>query len=162
MKVYFLRHATASDEARTDEERELTREGKREAHVLGAALVRMGAKPIHIFSSPLVRAWQTARMVAKVMQFSSKVEELSELKNETSTSALLRVLRSCDQDQEIFLVGHAPSLPQHMAALVGAKRFNGFALGKGGAACVEWPASRLGEGQLIWLMRQKQLRLVAG
>ena len=161
MKFYFLRHATASDNAPTDAARELTKEGKQEARVLAVALAKLDVKPSRIFTSPLARARQTAEIVAKVMKLSDEVELLDELKNEGNSVALLRVLRSCAQDESILLIGHVPSLPQHIAFLIGARNADGFPLGKGGAACVELLALRAGAGRLQWLLRQKQLRLIA-
>jgi len=69
MKLYLLRHATAVDVALSDAERELTREGREEARIAGAALAELGVKVSHILTSPLVRARQTAEIVAKVLKF---------------------------------------------------------------------------------------------
>jgi phosphohistidine phosphatase SixA len=65
MKLYLLRHATAEDAAASDAARELTRDGREEARIAGQALVALGVKPDHILTSPLVRARQTADLVAK-------------------------------------------------------------------------------------------------
>ena len=54
-----------------------------------------------------------------------------------------------------------PSLSEHVAALIGAKKSDGLAMGKGGVACVELEAMRLGQGRLRWLIRQKQLAVIA-
>ena len=45
MKLYFFRHASASDVAPSDAERKLTKEGKEEARIAGAALAELGVKP---------------------------------------------------------------------------------------------------------------------
>ncbi|MBM3836142.1 MAG: phosphohistidine phosphatase SixA [Verrucomicrobia bacterium] len=160
MKLYFLRHATAVDEATTDAARELTNEGKQEARILGAALRKLGVKPDRILTSPLVRAEQTAQIVAKAMRFRKKVEIANALKNEAGSAALIRALKSCQLDERIFLAGHEPSLSEHIARLIGARNAAGMPLDKGGAAYVEIPAWGA-QGQLKWLMRQKQLRLIA-
>ena len=60
MKLYFLRHATATDLAPSDAERPLTAVGRDEARSAGSALARLGCECSHILSSPLVRARQTA------------------------------------------------------------------------------------------------------
>lgn len=65
MKLYLLRHGTASDLASSDAERELTREGEEEAQIAGSALAELGVKPSHILSSPLARARQTAEIAAQ-------------------------------------------------------------------------------------------------
>ena len=162
MKLYLLRHATATDVAPNDEARELTRDGKEEARIAGEALAQLGIKPSYVLSSPLVRARQTAEIAAKALKFSKEIKLIEELENNASTTALLKGLRSCASDSEILLVGHMPSLAEHLAAFIGAESADGLALGKGGVAYVELEPLRAGAGQLRWLMRQKQLREVAG
>ena len=161
MKLYILRHTTASDVAASDADRELTNEGQREARVAGDALAELGVKPKHIFSSPLVRARQTANLVAKALDFSGEAEVLDELKNGTPTGSLLKALKTYESANEVLLVGHIPSLSDHLAALIGAESAEGLPLGKGSVACVELQQLKAGAGQLRWLMRQKQLQGIA-
>jgi phosphohistidine phosphatase len=162
MKLYLLRHGTASDVAPSDAERELTREGEEEARVVGSALAELGVKPSQILSSPLERAHQTAEIVARALKLQGKVELVDELANGTSTPALLKRLKSRPSAEEILLVGHMPSLSEHLAALIGAKNPQGLPLGKACVACVELDELRPGRGELRWLLRQKQLGRIAG
>jgi phosphohistidine phosphatase len=161
MKLYLVRHATASDVAPSDAERDLTREGRDEARIAGAALAQLGVGPSHILSSPLVRARHTAEIVAEALKFNAGVALLDELANNTSTPSLLKALRPHASAGEIILVGHMPSLSEHLAALIDAKDAQGFPLGKASVACIELEQLRTGAGQLRWLMRQKQLREIA-
>jgi phosphohistidine phosphatase len=162
MRLYLLRHATATDVAPSDEERVLTQEGREEARVTGAALAKLRVKPSCILSSPLVRARETAEIAAKMLKFPKDIELIDELKNNISTTALLRALKSCVSDGHVLLVGHMPSLSEHLAAFIGSEHAQGFPMGKGSVACVEIELLRAGAGQLRWLMRQQQLRVVAG
>jgi phosphohistidine phosphatase len=162
MRLYLLRHATATDVASSDEERELTQEGREEARVAGAALAKLGVKPSYVLSSPLVRARQTAEIAAKALKFPKDIELIDELKNSISTAALLKALKSCASDSQVLLVGHMPSLSEHLTAFIGSEHAQSLPMGKGSVACVEIEPLRAGAGQLRWLMRQKQLRLVAG
>jgi len=161
MRLYFLRHASASDIATSDAERKLTKEGQDESRVAGRALARLGVEPTRIFSSPLVRARQTVEIVAAELKFSGHLVILRELLNDTPTPALLKALKSYGDADELLLVGHMPSLAEHLAALIGAKTAEGLPLEKGGIACIELETSRVDTGQLRWLMRQKQLRRIA-
>ena len=158
MKLYLLRHATAVDIASSDAERELTREGREEARIVGAALAELDVKLSRILSSPLLRARQTAEIAAKALKFPGDVEFLEELANNTTTTALLKALKPFASADEIMLVGHMPALSEHLAALIGAESAQAFPLGKASVACVELEQLRVGTGQLRWLMRQKQLR----
>ncbi|MGD1019140.1 MAG: phosphohistidine phosphatase SixA [Verrucomicrobiia bacterium] len=161
MKLYLLRHGSAADMASSDAERELTREGEEEAQIVGSALAELGVKPSHILSSPLVRARQTAEIAAQALKVRGAVESLDELANGTPTQALLRALNPYSSEDEILLVGHMPSLAEHLAALIGSKSPQGLALGKACIACVGLDELRPGRGQLRWLLRQKQLRCIA-
>ena len=158
MKLYLLRHATASDIAPSDAERPLTAAGKGEAHIAGLALAVLGVKLDAILSSPLVRAWQTARGVAEALKFTGDIVSCDELQNDADTLDLLRAIKhSAGVDAaEVLLVGHMPSLAQHIAALIDAGNPNGLSLGKGAIACVSLSALRPGTGDLRWFMRQKQ------
>jgi phosphohistidine phosphatase len=158
MKLYLVRHASASDVAASDEERELTREGREEARIVGVALAELGVKPASILSSPLARARQTAGIIAHELKFSGECATLDELSNGSTTPVLLKALRPYASVGEIVLVGHMPSLSQHLAALIGGGKADGLPLGKGSVACVELDHLSPGAGQLRWLMRQKHLR----
>jgi phosphohistidine phosphatase len=161
MKLYLLRHASASDVAPSDAARELTREGREEARIAGAALAELGVKPSHILSSPLLRACQTAEIAAEALKFPGHVDPLDELANSASTPSLLKALRPYASAGEILLVGHMPSLAEHLAAMIGADNAQAFPMGKASVACVELEQLRAGTAQLRWLMRQKQLRTIA-
>ena len=160
MKLYFIRHATASDHAPSDAERPLTKEGKEEARIVGWVLEELGVRPAEILTSPLKRAWQTAHLLAESMKFPHPVKTLEALTNDHHTPALLRALKPFPADAELCLVGHAPSLPEHLAELLGSKHHGSVPLGKGSVACVELDALHPGSGQLLWLLRQKQLRMM--
>ena len=162
MKIYLVRHATASHDAPTDEERQLTKEGHDEAGLAGRALHALGVHPEHIFSSPLIRALQTADSLAHSLHLGKKVKVLKELINDHSTAALARALHPFYKDSELVLVGHEPSLSEHLAAFLGVRRVESFPLGKGSIACVELHGLEHGHGKLLWLVRQKQLRCWAG
>ena len=161
MKLYFLRHATAEDFASSDAERALTRDGEKEAAIAGGALRELGVKPAHIFTSPLLRAQQTARIAAQALGHTGKVEVLDELLNEADTKTLVRALKSHADTGDILLVGHMPSLAEHVAVLIGVDNANGIPLSKGAIACVKLTELRIATGVLRWLMCQKQLRAVA-
>ncbi len=162
MKLYFVRHATAVDFAASDDERELTGEGREEAKIAGAALAKLGVNPGCILTSPLVRACQTAEIAGQSCGYKGNIESISELENGAATAALLRALRPYREQKEIVLVGHMPSLADHVAELIGAQNPEGLAFGKGSIACVELDQLRAGKASLRWLMRQKQLRELLG
>jgi phosphohistidine phosphatase len=156
MKLYFVRHATASNIASSDAARELTNEGYEEARLTGQALAKLGAKPARIFTSPLVRARQTAEILGK--ELDSKVETLDELRNDISSPRLCKAIKAVGDEKEIVLVGHMPSVSDHVAHLIGAGIGAGLAFGRCSVALVETGELKAGGGELRWLLRQKQVR----
>jgi phosphohistidine phosphatase len=135
MKLYFLRHADAID-GTDDAARPLSREGKKEAHEIGRFLKRAGIEFDRAYSSPLVRASQTAEIVLDISG-STKLEVASALLNETSQAKFDEWLRDLPDAKHVCLVGHAPSLPERMRLLLGVTASDAFKLPKGGLACLE-------------------------
>src|SRR5215831_2904350 len=83
MKLYFLRHGeAASADGRTiksDYERPLTKDGIEIMKSEGKALTRLNVDPEIIWTSPLVRARETAEIVAKQLGASDKLVETPKL-----------------------------------------------------------------------------------
>ncbi|MGH2469546.1 MAG: SixA phosphatase family protein, partial [Chloroflexota bacterium] len=67
MKLYVMRHgpAEAQRDGLADADRALTAEGRAETVGVARGLARLGARPAVILSSPLVRARQTAEVIAQ-------------------------------------------------------------------------------------------------
>ena len=155
MRVCFLRHTTAVDRAPSDAVRALTPAGEKEAQIAGAGLAALGIGPTAILSSPLLRARQTAEIVARTLKFSGVITALKELANDHSTAELLRALGPYQMADTILLVGHMPSLAEHITELIDGPFVDG--LGKGSAALIELPELRQGAGQLVWRKRLEDL-----
>jgi len=67
MEIYFLRHANAGEQKLNpakDEQRPLDKLGIEQSHAVGRTLAALKLKLDAIISSPLVRAHQTASIVA--------------------------------------------------------------------------------------------------
>ena len=162
MKLYFVRHATPSETAASDFAKTLTPLGEDEARIVGAALLKFGVRPAHILTSRLVRARQTAEIIGRTLDCQSEIKPIDELKNGASTQALLRVLDPYAEAAEIVLVGHMPSLAEHIGAMTGANSPKEFPLGKGSVVSVEMEKLAIGSGRLLSVLHQSDLiRLVA-
>jgi phosphohistidine phosphatase len=160
MRIHFLRHATASDRARTDALRKLTSEGKEEAAAAARLLRSMKVRPARLFTSPLVRARQTAKIVSEALDGIS-IDVWDELSPGASPAAFLHRLKTCADDEEILVVGHSPSMPAFLATLIGTGRGDAVRLSKGGLAAVDYDPKPSSRGQLRWLLNRKQVRLLA-
>ena len=148
MKLYFVRHTTAADYLANDAQRPLTRQGEDEARHVGIALAGFGVQPSRIFSSPMLRAQQTAGIIGRELKFAGAIETLEELTNGRTTPSLLEALPVVGG--EVVLVGHMPSLAEHLAAILDKPNSNEFAFGKGSVACVELESPDGTGGKLLF------------
>ena len=64
-QLWLLRHGDAEPHgARQDPDRRLTAKGERQARVAGEAMARLGLEFAAVYTSPRVRARDTARLAA--------------------------------------------------------------------------------------------------
>src|SRR5580765_4094393 len=135
MKLYFLRHADALDGA-DDAARPLSPHGRKEALEVGRFLKRAGIEFDAAYSSPLVRAKETADIVLDVCG-SAKLDLTAALLNETSDARFDAWLKGIPDAKHVCLVGHAPSLAQRVRDLLGIAATDALKLPKGALACLE-------------------------
>lgn len=121
MRVTLIRHAEAGDDAPSDGERALTLRGRGDARRMGRALARRGIELDLLISSPLVRAVQTAEIVAAAVDYRARVEVSELLVPEGAASRVLGLLkivgRGGPDNRSIALVAHEPILSAVAAAL---------------------------------------------
>jgi phosphohistidine phosphatase SixA len=146
VQVFLLRHAEAAQEtlAMRDPHRHLTPAGRRQARDIGDRLRWHDCVPSHIWASPLVRAIQTAELVAASLASDVPVEAMPALapeENPRDVVAALAALAAARADAIVILVGHEPGLSAVGALLVGQPDFP--SLGKAQAA-------RIVDGALRW------------
>ncbi len=110
VKLYVMRHGPAEDFASTgrDSDRALTPHGRDRVTSVAAFLREHGEQPRAIVTSPLVRALQTAELVAKDIGL-PEVETRWELKPGGDSLGLVDVLLE-ERRKRTMLVGHQPDL----------------------------------------------------
>ena len=149
MELYFLRHGEAEwpDWKKSDDERPLTKRGKKEMHEVAAFLVRLKVRPDLILTSPLPRAAQTAEIAAEHLE--AKCHEEQRLAPGFGPAELEQVI--CKHPVEsLMIVGHEPDFTKTISTLTGAS----LKLSKAGVALVDLdPSSR--KGRLLWLFPPK-------
>jgi phosphohistidine phosphatase len=121
IRIYLVRHGIAVDPSEKgpldDAARPLTAKGRRRFRRLARAFARLGEPPDFIFTSALVRAVQTAEILAGALK-ANEVGVLDELRPEISVDRLLaEVARRVKDDQSVALVGHDPQMTQLVIAL---------------------------------------------
>jgi phosphohistidine phosphatase len=140
--IWLLRHAEAA-EGSPDAERELNKKGEKQARNAGRALKALGVTPDACFTSPKVRAADTAKLACEPLG----VEYTLEPKlagGPFDPEALAAGLG------EVLLVGHDPDFSMAVHALTGAQ----VRMKKGGLAGVE-------KGELMALLRPSELAAIA-
>lgn len=162
MRLYLIRHAEAvpleTEGISSDEERPLTAAGRASCGPLAQSLGRLGVKLDRLFTSPLVRAVQTAEELAACWEGEPPpVEETPLLSPGTKKRKLASMLSHAGGDA-IGMVGHNPDLSELVGWFIGNKRI-GINMEKAGVACIEFERrpARAG-GMLVWLITPEWTR----
>lgn len=162
-EVYLVRHAIAEergDQWPDDDLRPLTPEGI-DRFTLGVqGLLTLEKPPDQVFTSPLVRARQTAELLAQGANPSPPVTVMEELAPGHSPSSVLTQVRKRGDLSRVALVGHEPDLGYLAAYLLGTSEAMPFK--KGGICRVDVDWSRRPKGTLVWFLTPKALRKLGG
>jgi phosphohistidine phosphatase len=157
MEVLFVRHAIAEerDSAKwpDDRNRPLTRAGIRRFEKVAGHLRKIVPSVDGVWSSPLTRAWQTAKILEEKAGWPAP-RELEALEPEAAPRAVLAFLREHEKSERVVLVGHEPSM--HLTVshlLVGSPEGVGLEMKKGGAVLIGFDGSvAAGAAMLYWLL----------
>ena len=166
MECILFRHGIAVERADWDGEealRPLTPEGKKKTRKALAGLHRFGAKPTHLFSSPLARALQTAQLAQEVFGIQGQIQIANELLSDAPPEDLVAILGSLPVDACAVIVGHEPHLGAAASVMVFGKSNGNLSLKKAGSCSIAFDAKpRPGRGTLNWWLTPAQLRRLAG
>jgi phosphohistidine phosphatase len=118
MKLYVVRHGPAEDQSQSarDHDRALTPSGRDRVREVARKLVALGEAPKAIVSSPLVRALQTAEIVAAHVGV-EHVETARELSPGGDALTLVRSFLAAGR-RRVMVVGHQPDLGLLVEALL--------------------------------------------
>ena len=162
-ELYLVRHAIAAergDEWPDDTKRPLTKRGISRFRECVTGLRELETAVDEIFTSPLVRAKQTADILAAGMDGKPPVKILDALAPGHTAQNVMTQLAKAATRRRIALVGHEPELGELAAHLIGASRALPFR--KGGVCRVDMESLRSrSAGTLIWFVGPKVLRQLA-
>ena len=138
MKLYFLRHADALP-GEDDAVRPLSPLGRKQSRKVGRFLRKADIEFDAAYSSPLVRAHQTADIVLKTLDSAPprKLQITDALLNETSQAQFDQWLDGLPEAGRVLLVGHAPTMDERVCHLLGVNRGDLLKLPKGALVCLE-------------------------
>jgi phosphohistidine phosphatase len=159
-ELYLVRHAIAAergDEWPDDAKRPLTERGIARFKTVVHGVNLLDVAIDEIFTSPLIRAKQTADLLAAGVTGKPPVKLLDALAPGHTAAQGMSQLARAARRRRIALVGHEPDLGELAAHLIGAQRALPF---KKGGVCridVESLTSRRA-GALIWFATPRMLR----
>jgi phosphohistidine phosphatase len=150
MMILLFRHGHAIDETPGlgDAARSLSGKGRKTTRKVARWLARRDRKlrPTDIWTSPLVRAVQTAEIAAEALGLSDEVTVHAELQPGSNADDLMRKLAEHRGTGPLMLVGHEPDLSVVAALLLGERSYPG--LKKSGILAIEWEGHGPGKMKL--------------
>ena len=166
MNLYLLRHGIAVEPGTPgyakDADRPLTPEGERKLQLIAKAMQALDLSYDLIFSSPYLRARQTAEVVAEVLRARKQIEFSDSLTPGGSTHKLVESLnRLKPRPENVLLVGHEPYLSGLISLLVAGGEDFSVVLKKGGLCKLAAESLKHGHcSALEWLLTPKQMALM--
>lgn len=167
MRILLIRHGVAEEaetgsgsKAQEDALRELTKEGRRNMRKAAKGLNRILPSLNLIASSPLVRACQTADIIAS--EFGAvRVVQIAALSPRKPPAQLLDWINAHSPESTVALVGHEPHLSTFLCWILTGLQESFISLKKGGAALIKTSTPvAAGRGKLLWVMKPSQLRKI--
>ena len=108
MRYYFVRHGIAEDLSSSDFARELTKRGRKRVAASAKVMRKLGIQPAVIYSSPRLRALQTAQIIAAALKRDLTVDD--RLNFGFDIEDVQSLARNGSPDDEIMFVGHNPDM----------------------------------------------------
>ena len=163
MTLYVIRHGIAEDAGpgTPDEARRLTPVGRTRMRGVARGMRALGVGIDVLLTSPLVRARETAEIVAEVYG-NIALREVPALASGVAPAETVRALRPFARRARVAIVGHEPGLSGIASLLLtGSTEGVRIALKKGAVIALE--VETLGprsDATLRWLLTAKQLRRI--
>jgi phosphohistidine phosphatase len=159
-ELYLIRHAIAAERGESwpdDSKRPLTDEGTARMRKAARGLARLEVAIDVVLTSPLVRARQTAEIVAAALDPRPSIVTIESLAPGATYAAIVADLEKHARKSRLALVGHEPGIGELAARLVGSRHAIEF---KKGAVCRidldQVPPA--GPGHLRWFLTPRILR----
>lgn len=156
MLLHLLRHAEAEPHRLDDLSRCLTEKGFKQARRIGCFMKEQCLRPEIILTSPVVRARETAEIVAKLLG-KPPLTEVSWAACGMNPELALTELSGYAKLDSVMIVGHEPDLSCLSASLIGLERSESIQVSKASLLGVNLPRLQMGLGILQYLLPVKFL-----
>jgi phosphohistidine phosphatase len=171
LDLYLLRHGDAGKgmavaAGGNSGDVPLTIVGREEIAIIARSVKDLNLKFSAIVTSPLKRAVQTAKIIAKVLAMEKRISIWNELVPEGNRSKLYNILNQYTTESSVLMIGHEPYLSDMMYDMIFQKnRVNQLGrinLKKAGLAKIRIISLTPNiSGELRWLLTPRILKLLA-
>ena len=167
MNIHLLRHGIASPLAEEndfrDEKRRLTPQGEIKLRRAAQGLKLLQVSFDLIASSPLIRAKETAEIVAEVIKHKPPIDIWDELEPEGTAESVCSRLHAHFEKGSLLLVGHQPSIGVLASFLLTGSSSRSLPFKKGSIYSLEvTELPPVSVGLLNWMLSSRMLRQIAG
>lgn len=156
MNIYLIRHGDAEKASalKKDSDRTLTPEGEQKIKIAAEGWQLLVPQFSHIFSSPLLRALQTAEIIAHVYKSSENIITDKRLISGNKTEALIDLANEM-MGHDMAFVGHEPDFSEHVSRLTSNSGVK-IDFKKGMIAKISFPGkAKISRGVLEFLIPSK-------
>lgn len=123
----IVRHAKSSwkDTSLSDRKRPLNKRGERDAPIMGKRIHEHGIRPSLIVSSPATRAWRTAKIIAREINYPREFLQREDRLYLASLDEILDTVVAQDNSfNNLMIVGHNPGMTDFANFLVPGLTYN--------------------------------------
>lgn len=161
--LYLVRHAKAIERSKikSDFDRDLTEKGQKTSILVGKHLSSLNILPDLVISSPAKRAYNTAIIICKELNYPEKNIILNRNIYEAAALELFRLIKETSNAyNSVMLVGHNPSFIELVNYICQAPNVDKFP--KCGVANIQftlqdWNDIKPSSGNLIFLISPKSI-----
>lgn len=165
MEIYIVRHGVAADldnEIVEEGYRYLTVHGRNHCKIVAQKLKDMKIKFDAVFSSPLVRAVQTAELFSQTLKYEGEIKTAIELIGGHSFNRFMQFIRRNSHYNSIGIFGHAPDVNTFCLNLINANN-NDLQLNfKNASVCNISYDPKEEIGKFMWFLNSETMKLTEG
>jgi phosphohistidine phosphatase len=158
--IFILRHGKAEDPSHgiTDAQRKLTKKGHEEIVAVADWMKTQELRFDLIAASPLVRAQETAAIIADVLGAQGKLTTWKILVPGGNPDTVCHEISRQTDLQSVLLVGHEPLLSSLIGRIIAGDPGAGIIMTKGALAKIRnFSFTNYPSGDLHWLITAKQM-----